>query len=131
MEEHSHAFFAQRQHPNTPSGSSSSAKLTTSSSTRYVGALKFFSAVHVSMLKLDLLFVTYMHLFFSSDTPGLELKKGDDSKTTLTSEPTTSDEEMCQDFFGIGGEKPVRQDIAETDVTGPYVVLMPGPPPGN
>ena len=47
------------------------------------------------MLKLDLLFVTYMDLFFSSDTSSLEVKKADDSKTTLTSEPTTSDEEMC------------------------------------
>ena len=56
------------------------------------------------------------------------MKKADDSKTTLTSEPTTSDEEMHQDFFGTeGGEKPVGQDIAESDVTGPCVVLMPAP----
>ena len=126
IEEYIHVYFAQRQHPSTPSGSSSSAKLATSSSMRYIGAPKHFGTVHVSMLKLDLLFVTYMHLFFSCDTPSLELKKGDDSKTTLTSEPTT-DEEMCQDFFGTGGKKPVGQDIAETDVTGPCVVSMPAP----
>ena len=36
---------------------------------------------------------------------------------------------MYQDFFGTeGGEKPVGQDIAESDVTGPCVVLMPAPP---
>ena len=127
MEECSCAFFAQRQHPYTPSGSSSSAKLATHSSLRYVGALKHFGAVHVSMLKLNLLLVTYMHLFFSCDTPSLELKKADDSKSTLTSQPTTSDEEMHQEFFGKCGEKPVGQDIAESNVTGPCVVLMPAP----
>ena len=46
MEEHSCVFFAQRQHPHTPSGSSSSVKPATSSSMRYVGAPKYFGAVH-------------------------------------------------------------------------------------
>ena len=58
-------------------------------------------------------------------------QKADDCKTILTSEPTTSDEEMSKDFFGVDvGEKPVGQDIGQ-DVTGPCVMSMPAPTPDN
>ena len=73
MEERSHVFFAQRQHPHSPSGSSSSAKPATNSSMRYIGAPKCFSAVHAVHVRY---IIYHIHAFIFQLRylkPGIEI----------------------------------------------------------
>ena len=74
------------------------------------------------------MYVHYIDIFCCSSKTSSSSSKNqnsskDTSKDTLTSEQTSSDEEIQQDFFGVG-EKPVHEDCM-----GPAIVSIPPPPP--